>query len=209
MKELNIPANHIGRRGVCSLYFNTYPPAALCACTCARTRGERGEWHEGGLALKTRRASWKARSGLREWPVESGGALAGEVVSSFEFDLAAAEREVFEAQVAFDNAETARAGNLGYQSMLHAAKALVKIEFPDVTDDPERIVHELRTRFYDTQKFFDPFAGGKFAQYLFAPHQKAKTPQTPESVRYLIEEAQLFIEASHSCYNRMATPVNA
>ncbi len=137
------------------------------------------------------------------------GECAGEVVSSFEFDLAAAEREVFEAQIAFDNAETARAGNLGYQSMLHAAKALVKTEFPDVTDDPERIIHEFRTRFYDTQKFFDPFAGGKFAQYLFAAHQKAKAPHSPESVRYLIEEAQLFIEASHSCYNRLATPVNA
>jgi sulfite reductase (ferredoxin) len=129
------------------------------------------------------------------------------VVSSIEFDLAAAEREVFEAQVAFDNAETAQAGNLAYQSMLRAAKALVKIEFPDVTDDPERIVREFQTRLYDTQKFFDPFAGGKFAQYFFAAHQEAKTPRTPESVRYLIEEAQLFIEASHSCYSRMATPV--
>jgi sulfite reductase (ferredoxin) len=136
------------------------------------------------------------------------GECAGEVVSSIEFDLAAAEREVFEAQVAFDKAETARAGNLAYQSMLRAAKALVKIEFPDVTDDPERIVREFQTRLYDTQKFFDPFAGGKFAQYFFTAHQKAKTPHTPESVRYLIEEAQLFIEASHSCYSRMATPVN-
>jgi len=135
------------------------------------------------------------------------GECAGEVVSSVEFDLAAAEREVFEAQVAFEKGETERAGNLAYHSMIRAAKALVKIENPDVPDEPERIVCEFRTRFYDTQKFFDPFAGGKFAHYLYAAHQKAKTPHTAESVRYLIEEAQLFIEASHSCYNRMATPV--
>jgi sulfite reductase (ferredoxin) len=136
------------------------------------------------------------------------GECAGEVVSSVEFGLAAAERQVFEAQVAFENGETEGAGNLAYQSMLQAAKALVKIEYADVPDDPERIVQEFRTRFYDTQKFFDPFAGGKFAQYFFAAHKKAKTPHTAESVRYLIEEAQLFIEASHSCYNRMATPAS-
>ena len=137
------------------------------------------------------------------------GECAGEVISSFDFDLAAAEREVFEAQVAFDNDETARAGNLAYQSMLRAAKALVKIELPDVTDGPERIVQEFRTRFYDTQRFFDPFSGGKFAQYFFAAHEKAETPHTAESVRYLIEEAQLFIEAVHSCRNRIPTPVYA
>ncbi|MBI1984367.1 MAG: nitrite/sulfite reductase, partial [Acidobacteria bacterium] len=134
------------------------------------------------------------------------GECAGEVVSSVEFDLAAAERQVFEAQVAFEAGETDRAGNLAYQSMLQAAKGLVKIEFGDVGDDRERIVQEFKARFYDTQKFFDPFAGGKFAQYFFAAHDKAKAPRTAESVRYLIEEAQLFIEASHSCYNRLATP---
>jgi len=137
------------------------------------------------------------------------GECAGEVVSSVEFDLATAEREVFEAQVAFDNGDTARAGELAYQSMVHAARGIVKIEFSDVPDDAERIVQEFRARFYDTQKFFDPFAGGKFAQYFFAAHEKSKTPHTPESVRYLIEEAQLFIEASHSCYNRMAAPATA
>jgi len=137
------------------------------------------------------------------------GECAGEVVSSVEFDLATAEREVFEAQVAFDNGETARAAELAHQSMVHAARGLVKIEFSDVPDDAERIVQEFRARFYDTQKFFDPFAGGKFAQYFFAAHEKTQTPRTPEVVRYLIEEAQLFIEASHSCYNRMAAPANA
>ena len=35
------------------------------------------------------------------------------------------------------------------------------------------IVGEFRKRFYDTEKFFDPFAGGKFAQYLFVAHEKA------------------------------------
>jgi sulfite reductase (ferredoxin) len=137
------------------------------------------------------------------------GECAGEVVSAIDFDLAAAERELFEAQVAFESGQVDQAGTTAYQSMLRAAKALVKIESPNVTDDPGQIVGEFRTRYYDTQKFFDPFAGGKFAQYLFAAHQKSNEPHTFDSTRYLIDEAQLFIDAAHSCYNRVGTPANS
>jgi len=68
------------------------------------------------------------------------------------------------------------------------------------------VVAEFRARFYDTQKFFDPFAGGKFAHYLFAAHEKSDQPHTFDSARYLIDEAHLFLEAAHSCYNRMGAP---
>jgi sulfite reductase (ferredoxin) len=77
----------------------------------------------------------------------------------------------------------------------------------DIPDDPAQIVQEFRERFFDTQLFFDPFAGGKFAQYFFAAHELAGTPRSLDSVRRLIEEAQLFIEASHSCYQRISRPV--
>ena len=122
------------------------------------------------------------------------GECAGEVVSSVDFGLAAAERGVFEAQVALENGDTQKAGKTAYQSMVQAAKALIKTEYLDIPDDPDQIVREFRARFYDTQKFFDPFAGGKFAHYLFAVHKSA---------HHLIEEAQLFIEASHNCYGRI------
>jgi sulfite reductase (ferredoxin) len=134
------------------------------------------------------------------------GECAGEVVSSVDFGLAAAEREVFEAQLALEDGDSEQAGKKAYQSMLEAAKALVKIDYCDVPEDPAEIVREFRTRFYDTQKFFDPYAGGKFAHYLFAAHEKSGVPHTAETARYLIEEAQLFIEASHSCYNRLPAP---
>jgi sulfite reductase (ferredoxin) len=137
------------------------------------------------------------------------GECAGEVVSAVEFDLGAAERELFEAQVAWESGQIEQAGATAYQSMLRAAKALVKIESPNIADDPEQIVGEFRTRYYDTQKFFDPFAGGKFAQYLFAAHEKSNEPCTFDSTRYLIDEAQLFIDAAHSCYNRVGTPATA
>ena len=135
------------------------------------------------------------------------GECAGEVVSAVDFGLAAAERELFEAQLAFEDGRTEQAGNKAYQAMLHAAKALVSVENPHVQEDPEQIIAEFRARYYDTQKFFDPFAGGKFANYLFDAHRKANHPHTSESSRYLMDEAQLFIDAAHSCNNRLGTLV--
>jgi sulfite reductase (ferredoxin) len=136
------------------------------------------------------------------------GECAGEVISPIDFELTAAEREVFEAQIAFENNQVEQAGKTAYRAMLHAAKALVKIAKPDISDDPDQIVAEFRTRYYETQKFWDPFAGGKFASYLFEAHEEAGKPYTPDSTRYLIDEAQLFIDAAHSCNNKLSTPVS-
>lgn len=131
------------------------------------------------------------------------GECAGEVVSRITFDLAAAEREVFEAQVLLDKGDFQRAGEMAYASMLQAAKALVKEQFYDVPDDPDRIVNEFRARFYDTKLFWDPYAHGKFGQYLFRAHERAARPYAPEEAHQRIEEAQLVVEAAHSCYGRM------
>jgi sulfite reductase (ferredoxin) len=137
------------------------------------------------------------------------GECAGEVVSALDFGLAAAERELFEAQLAHEKGEFEVAGTSAYRAMVTAAKALVQIENADIGDDPDQIVAEFRSRYYDTQIFFDPFAGGKFANYLFDAHRKAGQQHTSESSRYLIDEAQLFIDAAHSCSNRLGTLVSA
>jgi sulfite reductase (ferredoxin) len=134
------------------------------------------------------------------------GECAGEVVSAVEFGLAAAERELFEAQLALEKAEIELAGRTAYRAMLTAARALVTHEFAEVSNDPDQIVAEFRRRFYDTQLFFDPFAGGKFANYLFAAHVRTHLGSTEESIRYLIDEAQLFIDAAHSCYTKLGAP---
>lgn len=55
------------------------------------------------------------------------------------------------------------------------------------------------------QRIFDPFAGSKFADYFFAAHDNASREHDVESARVLIEEALLFIESVHSCYNRIRT----
>ncbi len=135
------------------------------------------------------------------------GECAGEVVSLVEFDLAAAERQLFEAQLALEREEADAAGAAALAAMLQAAKGLVRME-TDPGDDPARIVAEFRARFYDTRRFFDPYAGGKFAHYLFSARENAGREYSLVSAEILINEAQLFLDACHSCYNReLAEPV--
>ncbi len=131
------------------------------------------------------------------------GECAGEVVSRIDMDLGAAEREVFEAQVLLDDGKVQEAGKAAYMAMVHAAKGLVKLSYLDVPENPDLIVKEFRTRLYDTEAFFDPYAGGKFANYLFAAHEKAEEEYTADSAHHRVEEASLFVEASHSCSVRM------
>ena len=132
------------------------------------------------------------------------GECAGEVVSLAEFDLAAAEAQVFEAQLQLEEGNHEKADNLAYAGMLLAARGLIKTEFVDISEDPDEIVKEFRTRFFDTELFFDKYAGGKFAMYLFRRYQAAERPGTAEAARQLIEEAQLFLEAGHGCQARLA-----
>ncbi len=131
------------------------------------------------------------------------GECAGEIVSAVEFDLTGAERQVFEAQLLLEKGEAQNAGQKAYDSMIQAAKGLIKHYTLDFPSSADGIIDDFRTRFYDTQLFFDPFAGGKFAQYLFLAQKKVTNPQTLESAHQLVEEATLFIEAAHSCYIRI------
>ena len=131
------------------------------------------------------------------------GECAGEVVSRVDFDLAAAEREVFEAQVLLDAGDYQRAGERAYGAMLQSAKALVRTEFPALPNDPDRVVAEFKTRFYDTQLFWDPYAGGKFGHYLLRAHEQASDAYLPEVAHQRIEEAVLVVEAAYSCRARI------
>jgi len=70
------------------------------------------------------------------------GECAGEVVTAVEFDLVAAERQVFEAQVLAEESNFQKAGETAYGAMLHAAKGLIKLEFMEVADDPDTIIDE-------------------------------------------------------------------
>ncbi|MED5463872.1 MAG: nitrite/sulfite reductase [Myxococcota bacterium] len=131
------------------------------------------------------------------------GECAGAVVTLTEFGLSEAERQAFEAQTHLEAGEPDEAARLALDSMMTAARSLVKIEFLDVPDEHDAIVEEFRVRFCDTKVFFDPYAGGKFAQYLFRQHQEPAKELSHHIAHIRIEEALLFIEAAYACYARV------
>ncbi len=133
------------------------------------------------------------------------GECAGEVVPYVEVELAAAERELFEAQVLLDEGKADGASTRAFSAMLAAARALTREKNANVGTDPNEVVAEFRKHFYDTQLFFDPFAGGKFAQYLFRAHEERSKDQSKDAVHQLIEEATLFVDAAHQCYTRLGS----
>lgn len=132
------------------------------------------------------------------------GECAGEVVSLVEFDLSQAEAQVFEAQLDLEEGNFAGVAAKSMRAMLQGARSLVKMQYLDITDDPDHIVAEFKTRFFDTEIFFDRFAGGKFAQYLFRRHEKPEVPTAKSTAREMVEEASLFVEACHACSARLA-----
>jgi sulfite reductase (ferredoxin) len=137
------------------------------------------------------------------------GECAGEVVSIAEFGLQASERQVFEAQVELDAGRHGAAADKAYRAMLQAAKTLGRTRDLDLADEPDAIVGAFRHGFYDSRLFFDPFAGGKFAHYLFEAHDElaggngALGRLGAGDARRRIEEAQLFIEAARACHDRL------
>ena len=132
------------------------------------------------------------------------GECAGEVISSSQFDLADAEREVFEAQLELEKENYAEADALAYRSMIGASRALVKQQYHDIPEPPEIVVEEFTHRFLDTELFYDKYAKGKFARYLLQRHQQGPVHADADSVHRLIDQAQLFIDAAYACYARCA-----
>jgi sulfite reductase (ferredoxin) len=136
------------------------------------------------------------------------GECAGEVVPFVQFGLAKSELEVFEAQVLLDEGKADDAARRAYSAMLQAARALAKEKNANLGEEPEEIVREFKQHWVETKLFWDPFAGGKFAQYLFRAHEDGvNKAHSAESAHQLIEEAQLFVDAAHQAHTRIGTAV--
>jgi len=131
------------------------------------------------------------------------GECAGEVVSLFSMEIAKAESNHFDGLVILDEGNYVKADDYAYRAMLSGARALVRTRYITVGDDANKIVDEFRRLFYDTKQFFDPFAGGKFAHYLFDRHENPPAQVDFDAARRLLEESQLFIEACYSCEARV------
>jgi sulfite reductase (ferredoxin) len=141
----------------------------------------------------------------REYTIDDMGVgeCAGEVVPYVQMSLAAAEREIFEAQLLLDERHVEQAAQRAYSAMLQAARALAREKNPNLGSEPDQIVSEFRTHFYDTQLFFDPYAGGKFAQYFFRVHDEKARAGSVAAAHQILEEAQLFVDAAHQCHLRL------
>jgi sulfite reductase (ferredoxin) len=131
------------------------------------------------------------------------GECAGAVVPAVEFQLAACEREVFEAQLKLENAAIEAAAAQAYESMLHGAAALLRHKDVAFGGSPDEIVRTFRAELVETRLFWDRFRGGALSNYFFKAHENAGGVHTEEAAHQLIEEAQLFIEACHACYGSM------
>ncbi len=132
------------------------------------------------------------------------GECAGEIVPFVEFGLQASEQQQHEAQDAFDSGNFGQAGTLAFQSMLTAAQALVRHLGPEVRDDADDIVKLFRTHLHETQLFWDPFAKGKFANYLLVLHDTKRYEAADSEIAHrTLDEARLFLEAAHACYVRL------
>jgi sulfite reductase (ferredoxin) len=126
------------------------------------------------------------------------------VVSVTQFDLADAERLVFDAQLQIEKENYQQADALAYRAMTQAAISLIKTQFQDVSDNPDSVVGEFRRRFYETGLLGDRYAGNKFAEYLFKRHDTPPREQNYDQAHRIVEEAQLFIEATYACHDSLA-----
>ena len=133
------------------------------------------------------------------------GECAGEVVPLVQVGLADSEREVFEAQLLLDEGNSEGAAGRAFSAMVLAAQALTREKNSFLGEGVDEIVSEFRAHYYDTKLFFDPFSGGKFAHYFFRAYEhRGEAGASTSGAHQLIEEAQLFVEAAHQCYTRIA-----
>jgi len=131
------------------------------------------------------------------------GECAGEMVSQVDFGFRDAESAAFEAQLLLEEGKYKEADHKAYEAMLTAAKTLVRIQHPDVPNDPGTIVSEFRTRFVETKIFWDRFHHGQFGNYLFNRHENPDTRYTQGTAHQVAEEAQLFIDAAHKAHAKL------
>ena len=113
-----------------------------------------------------------------------------------------AESQAFDAQCALEEGNFEEAEALAYRAMLSAARALVRMEYIDVSEAPDDIVAEFETRFFDNERFFDKYARGKFGQYLLVRHAQGANGVERDQAAARVEESLLFIEAAHACEAR-------
>ena len=107
-------------------------------------------------------------------------------------------------------ARVEQARNTAYQSMLHAAKgAREDRESRTSRTIPTRSSPNSARATTTRRNSGIPSPAENSPITCSTRTQKAGEPYTADSARYLIDEAQLFIDAAHSCYNKLGAAVPA
>ena len=131
------------------------------------------------------------------------GECAGENVSAAEFGLSDSERKSFDAQTLLDSGKPAEASQKAFDAMIQAAHALLRTETSDIPLESEAVLSEFKTRFFDTKRFFDPYAGGKFANYLYRQAKEQDAEVDHEVAHHPNRRSPAFYR---SCIQLLCTP---
>jgi len=136
------------------------------------------------------------------------GECAGEIVTLTQFSLANAESRVLDASELVEDRDSGEGGVqeaslMAYRAMITAAQGLLKVEDPDVKSDAAVVIPEFERKFIESELFFDRYVGAKEWGYFQAAHEAEGRARDRDEARRRVEEAQLFIEAAHSCYSRL------
>ena len=133
------------------------------------------------------------------------GECAGEVVPLVQVGLAGSERELFEAQLLLDEGNSDSAAARAFSAMVLAAQALTREKNSFLGEGVDEIVSEFRSSLLRHQAVLRSVLRRQVRPLLFP---RLRTPRrsraSKEGAHQLIEEAQLFVEAAHQCYTRIA-----
>ena len=137
---------------------------------------------------------------IREYTIADigKGECAGEVVAPSEFSLTAAESKGFEAQLKLDQKDLKSAVTLAYQSMIFSAEGVVRTGDREWAGTTDATVAEFKKKYLDTGEFVKHVNNVQFAAFLLKAHENPLVDPNPDEAHRRVEEAQLFLEASHS-----------
>jgi sulfite reductase (ferredoxin) len=90
-----------------------------------------------------------------------------------------------------------------YNAMMLAALGLLKTRNPDAKAEHETVFADFRRQFIDTGVFFERYIGNQEWPYYQVAHEAKGRSRDRDEARRRVEEAQLFIDASHACYARI------
>ena len=136
------------------------------------------------------------------------GECAGEVVSPIEFALTACEREVFEAQLHLDGGEFEAAARTACESMLGTQRPRCSTGRCCHMKNSLAASWSSSANSFTTRRSSSIRSGGASSRSISLRLENVSARHDADTAHRLVDEAQLFLEACHSCYGRMmAQPV--